>query len=72
MAKSNREMVLQRLNQAIERLNGAYGDTLAAARMFEAGTIVHDGIVQCANHIVRCCGALVSIRDAQRSNQNGG
>lgn len=68
MSRSSREMVLQRLNQAIERLNGAYGDILGVARMFEPETLVRDTITKQGEALARVCHALVAIRDQQRSN----
>lgn len=68
MAKSSREMVLMRLNQAVERLNGAYGDILGAARMFEPETIVRDQITGCANKLAQVCHGLIAIRDQLRKN----
>jgi hypothetical protein len=68
MSKTSREMVLGRLNQAVERLNGAYGDILGAARMFEPETLVRDQITNCANQLAHVCRGLIAIRDQVRKN----
>ena len=68
MSTPTKQMVIQRLNRAIEHLNGAYTDVCAAARMFEPGTLIHDTIVQKGQQVVVACKALVIIRDSQRTN----